>query len=70
VKKIEKEWSEMRTVMFTKKFIKGVLKGLNHDSTIDFVDEWHAEDWLRGVSMNTLNGRLDYIIVEYHIVVT
>lgn len=57
----------MITVEFTKYFTKGILKGLIYGGTIDFVDRWHAEDWLRGVSLNSLNGKLDFILVDYAI---
>lgn len=55
----------MITVKFTKLFIGGFLVGLTYEGSISFVDRWHAEDWLRGVSANSLNGKLDFILVDY-----
>lgn len=57
----------MIKVTFTKLFIGGLLAGIEYTGCITFVDTWHAEDWLRGVSLNTLNGKLDYILTEYQV---
>ena len=53
------------TIYFSKRFIKGILKGIKVTDKISFVDEKHAIDWVNGINKKS---NLDYEIISFKMV--
>ena len=53
------------TLHYTRHFVRGNLKGLNHEETLKFTNLKRAMDWVNGIRSNTAAGKLDYQLAGY-----
>jgi len=50
-------------LLFTRKHVSGLLKGIVTHDKIRHVDRWHAAQWVKGIRRNSRRGNLDYKLI-------
>lgn len=64
---VSKSRSQLHVLSYTEFHTRGLLRGMTARSTLCFLTEDSARDWLRGVAKNYRLGDLPYLVVHSEI---